>query len=129
MACGSLFHQSRISETSNILPDSLCFLVILRSQWGREGEHPGTEWLPTGMRSGVANDKIKGRSTHLKAKKGGRSTSNSESNKGSKNTTGVQRVGKMECSFISPPNVYMSSTGLVPGITGGYNACWCQRAL
>ena len=31
--------------------------------------------------------------------------------------------------FISPPNVYMSSTGLVPGITGGYNARWCQRAL
>ena len=24
--------------------------------------------------------------------------------------------------FISPPNVYMSNTGFVPGITGGYNA-------
>ena len=32
-------------------------------------------------------------------------------------------------AFISPPNVYMSSAWLVPGITGGYNARWCQRAL
>ena len=72
MACGSLFHQSRISETSNILPDSLCFLVILRSPGGRRGEHPGTEWLPTAKRvCGAANAKIKGRSTHMKAKKGG----------------------------------------------------------
>ena len=31
--------------------------------------------------------------------------------------------------FISPPNVYISNTWLVPGITGGYNARWCQRAL
>ena len=31
--------------------------------------------------------------------------------------------------FISPPNVYISNTWLVPGITGGYTARWCQRAL
>ena len=31
--------------------------------------------------------------------------------------------------FISPPNVYMSNTWLVPGITGGYYARWCQRAV
>ena len=31
--------------------------------------------------------------------------------------------------FISPPNVYMSSTGLVPGSIGGYTARWCQRAV
>ena len=31
--------------------------------------------------------------------------------------------------FISPPNVYMSNTGLVPGSTGGYTARWCQRAV
>ena len=31
--------------------------------------------------------------------------------------------------FISPPNVYMSNTGLVLGITGGYTARWCQRAV
>ena len=27
--------------------------------------------------------------------------------------------------FISPPNVYMRHTCLVPGRTGGYNARWC----
>ena len=32
-------------------------------------------------------------------------------------------------AFISPPNVYISNTCLVPGITGGYNAPWCQRVL
>ena len=31
--------------------------------------------------------------------------------------------------FISPPNVYMSKTWLVPGTTGGYYVRWCQRAL
>ena len=31
--------------------------------------------------------------------------------------------------FISPPNVYMSSTWLVPGSIGGYTARWCQRAV
>ena len=37
----------------------------------------------------------------------------------------------ISCSncFISPPNVCISNTWLVPGITGGYNARWCQRAL
>ena len=32
-------------------------------------------------------------------------------------------------SFISPPNVYMTNTWLVPGSTGGYTARWCQRAV
>ena len=32
-------------------------------------------------------------------------------------------------SFISPPNIYMTNIGLVPGRTGGYYARWCQRAL
>ena len=31
--------------------------------------------------------------------------------------------------YNSPPNVYMMNTGLVPGITGRYNARWCQRAV
>ena len=31
--------------------------------------------------------------------------------------------------FISPPNIYLTNTGLVPGVTGGYYACLCQRAL
>ena len=31
--------------------------------------------------------------------------------------------------FISPPNVYMTNTWLVPGSTGGYTARWCQRAV
>ena len=34
-----------------------------------------------------------------------------------------------DIGFISPPNVYMSNTGLVPGSTGGYTARWCQRAV
>ena len=34
-----------------------------------------------------------------------------------------------DSTFILPPNDYMSNKWLVPGITGGYNARWCQRAL
>ena len=50
-------------------------------------------------------------------------------------TCSLQRVNRLSRSllcvkgFISPPNVYISNTWLVPGITGGCNARWCQRAL
>ena len=36
---------------------------------------------------------------------------------------------RFDGAFISPPNVYMTNTGLVPGSTGGYTARWCQRAV
>ena len=41
---------------------------------------------------------------------------------------GILRV-EVGMTFISPPNIYMSNTGLVPGSTGGYTARWCQRAV
>ena len=53
---------------------------------GGGGGGGGTEWLPTAKRprgAEAVNAKIQGRSTHLKAKKGGRSTSNYEPNRGS----------------------------------------------
>ena len=34
-----------------------------------------------------------------------------------------------EWTLTMSSNVYISNTWLVPGITGGYNARWCQRAL
>ena len=44
-------------------------------------------------------------------------------------STLIVRTRNAQSTFISPSNIHMSNTGLVPGRTGGYTARWCQRAL
>ena len=54
---------------------------------------------------------------------------NSQGGRGRACGGSIRGGGGGEGGFISPPNVYMTNTWLVPGSTGGYTAHWCQRAV